>query len=112
MKTHNLIETPAPVLHTPGPWHASAAGLVTAPNQPRALAYVYHADFNAFVGGSADMAARETAANGYLIAAAPDLLAALQACAYELEEAADRPNARRYAAEQARAAIARAMGGA
>lgn len=55
-------------LHTPGPWHAQARTVYSS--ERRALAVVWS---NGFTGGAA-----EADANLNLIAAAPELLAALR----------------------------------
>ena len=103
--------------HTPGPWHFSASlGKPTnhAVYERRALRTV--------VNLAPEFGLRESEANARLIAAAPDLLAALAGCAAALKEAgkdfavanrhAARPNLYELHEQTARAAIARAKGGA
>lgn len=114
MKTNETtMSTENRTSHTPGPWTHTAAGLIQAPSQPRALAYVYVADYDACRGDSADRAARETEANARLIAAAPELLDQLvkmtDAYAKAMKDAgvSHYPEAL-FVVRQARSAIARA----
>mgnify|MGYP007112880801 CR=1 FL=1 len=113
MKTITEVPAPTSPAHTPGPWTI----LPNTPHFVRAMhpaegmqpvATVYHFD-------------GELAANARLIAAAPELLAALAGCADALREAgkdfaqanklAARPNLYELHERSARAAIAKAKGG-
>lgn len=81
--------------HTPGPWEVEGIGQVIVPNRPpawRTLADVYgeHGD------------EEQADADAHLIAAAPDLLAALEALLPHLEDA--------RMDDGAKAAIAKARG--
>ena len=109
--------------HTPGPWSLSASF-------DRVERRVKHGDNPPLVWGIASgisahpdyMPRAEQIANARLIAAAPDLLAALAGCADALREAgkdfaqanklAARPNLYELHERCARAAIAKATGGA
>lgn len=100
-------------MHTPGPWTVKPrerdghADTIIAPNG-RAFVQVGTHEAEEQV---LDYPHENTqTANARLIAAAPELLEALKVALYELEEIAERPNARRYAAEASRAALAKAEG--
>jgi len=107
MKTNTEIPVPTSPAHTPGPWHLNPRGWV--------------------VQSTGDIVTRlecsdNKEADARLIAAAPDLLAALAGCADALREAgkdfaqanklAARPNLYELHEQAARAAIAKATGGA
>lgn len=81
--------------HTPGPWMATPRGYVILTDRSADIANVTSAN-----GDDVMMA------NASLIAAAPDLLAALEYIITEAEL-----NGCRYSLAQARAAIAKARGG-
>ena len=89
--------------HTPGPWHVdSKRGIAAAPDPHFWLAEVY----------SGGVGVKVADANGRLIAAAPELLAALQdlSDAVATDRAADTiPGLYQYVIK-ARAAIAKAKG--
>ena len=105
--------SPAPRQHTPGPWSLS-------PSFDRVERRVQHGDNPPLVWGIASginsahpdyLPRAEQIANARLIAAAPDLLAAL----IEMLEASERPVHERWLSNvrsHARAAIAKATGGA
>ena len=95
-------------MHTPGPWTVDPKTLaIYAPDRHGHAAAVRVAEC-----GRTLLPAAEIAANAALIAAAPDLLAALQALVGEadLGEIDNEDNAR-LLLDWARAAIARATGG-
>ena len=106
MKTITEIPVPTRPEHTPGPW--------TVDNQ-----YIHGPDGIRFLAVAGDGAGQ---ANARLIAAAPTLLEALAGCADALREAgkdfaqanklAVRPNLYELHERAARAAIAKAKGGA
>lgn len=91
--------------HTPGPWATIDGAEVYPESGPAA-----HVELARVVGpwsGSSWYGPAEAAANGRLIAAAPELLAALRQCADRLGEMDCGPEL-----EAARAAIAKAEGAA
>ena len=110
-----LRPTPGP--HTPGPWsvvgeQANFAGyLLTSYNDQR---HIYSAVDKKSGGTGCVAVVASSSANAHLIAAAPELLAALQTCRNVLAGIAVgdldtvRPDSRALAA--ARAAIAKAQG--
>jgi hypothetical protein len=88
--------------HTPGPWAADQTGLVTAGKNRLHIAQTMTTGMGYAVG-----------ANAALIAAAPDLLAALHATMRALGDlpSTQKPGTRTRAAyDDARAAIAKATG--
>jgi hypothetical protein len=85
--------------HTPGPWHVSNVGWIASPFETICSLYA--------VKGQ-----REAQANGLLIAAAPDLLAALRDCLAYMENDIGGPDCCRPERVQAHAAIAKATGAA
>ena len=106
--------------HTPGPWQALVSGctraIATSNEAPKqATICRLFTESDSFVPG-------EPEANALLIASAPELLAALAGCADALREAgkdfaqanrlAARPNLYELHERAARAAIAKAKGGA
>ena len=89
-------------MHTPGPWSAGRA----IPEDNTVSRIVRAGDDHIAVIMDLDGAAQEAADNARLIAAAPDLLAALQWALSQIEDSLDPDH--RAALESARAAIARA----
>ena len=91
--------------HTPGPWtHIPGGFTIKAPSD--------HHSFQLIASLSTGMKTRsEVEANARLIAAAPDLLEALQTIAGYLDDTAA-CNSDKAMASTARAAIAKATGGA
>lgn len=105
--------------HTPGPWeidHDSTGLIVMAENRPVCIHSQQYRDSPLYSEEQAEEVPcdDEVLANGLLIVAAPDLLAALQACADYLdcipESAAGGDDEALRLCKQARAAIARAEG--
>ena len=84
--------------HTPGPWYVEAE---TTPGQ-------FGTDWIIRNQRKHHIAKVSLSTDAPLIAAAPDLLAALELCERALEERG--PEAEQYAAKTARAAIAKAKG--
>ena len=95
-------------MHTPGPWTVDPKTLaVYAPDRHGHAAAVRVAEC-----GRTLLPAAEIAANAALVAAAPDLLAALQALVGEADLGeVDHDDGTRALLAQARTAIARATGG-
>ena len=95
------------MMHTPGPWTVDPKTFaVYAPDRHGHAAAVRVAQ-----RGLAPLPAAEIAANAALMAAAPDLLAALQALVGEADLGEiDQDDGTRALLAQARAAIARATG--
>ena len=92
-------------MHTPGPWTVDPKTLaVYAPDRHGHAAAVRIAEC-----GRTLLPAAEIAANAALVAAAPDLLAALQWALWQIEDSLDPDH--RAALESARAVAARATGG-
>ena len=92
-------------MHTPGPWTVDPRTLaVYAPDRHGHAAAVRVAEC-----GRTLLPAAEIHANAALVAAAPDLLAALQWALSQIEDSLDPDH--ETALESARAAIARATGG-
>jgi hypothetical protein len=99
--------------HTQGSWQASTVGTVTT-TDGSPICTVF-AEGNGFLCGNASKIRETAQANAYLIASAPDLLAALRCCVDELDwrrrdsrEAVSGPCP---ILVSARAAIAKATGG-
>ena len=84
--------------HTPGPWYTMGAGVYTGSAQNDNIAHIATAHFYGVPG--------DPMANARLIAAAPELLAALQL----LVRGDGQPDECARAMRAARAAIARATG--
>lgn len=99
--------------HTPGPWEVSIGNdyAVTAEAYPKAYPHHYKSDdlgeYLAYVGNRAEDFGK---ANARLIAAAPDMLEALEVMLQE-PWLTDSDKPKHWAQEQARAAIAKAKGG-
>ena len=112
-----ITEIPAPTRpsHTPGPWDVEPKGSRNFVDGAAGLAVAY-------LGWAGVRERSEIEANARLIAAAPELLEALAGCADALREAgkdfaranklAARPNLYELHERNARAAIAKAKGGA
>ena len=84
--------------HTPGPWRVTTAKVMA--ENGRAICLIENRKLHEGF--------QESSANACIIAAAPDLLAALRLCERALEERD--AEAEEHAAKAARAAIAKATG--
>ena len=103
----------ADVKHTPGPWTVTADGagwyIEATPERGHSLAFIASPEFQE----EPDTSASEAEANASLIAAAPDLLEALQWLVDILPDPdLDNDELQRTWTRRARAAIAKATGGA
>lgn len=86
--------------HTPAPWHVYGYEIGTAPDETIAVVC-------ALSGNDGDS---EEDANARLIAAAPELLAALETLLWQVERTDDLPEEVEEMLSDARAAIAKAKG--
>ena len=103
----------ADVKHTPGPWAVDSDGsgwyIEATPERGHSLAFIASPEFQE----EPDTSASEAEANARLIAAAPDLLEALQWLVDILPDPdLDNDELQRTWTRRARAAIAKATGGA
>lgn len=104
--------------HTPGPWHHQTA-FGTIYSQATCVTNAVASVLTKKNAGGSDVKDAEAVANGNLIAAAPDLLEALKTALSALQSASDSvawhaglAKQNDSATEAARAAIAKAEGGA
>lgn len=86
---------------TPGPWHGKDVAICRQDSAGLQLGFI--------MTGSESRAA-EGLANAYLIAAAPELLEALQVSVSVIKNMADPSQSKTFALELANAAIAKALG--
>jgi hypothetical protein len=92
--------------HTPGPWEAHGCTIYTSDRWLDGTNYGAQRIAQSYRDDSDAMPSTEEYANAVLIAAAPDLLAALKQCYSDLQRYA--PNS--TGSVQARAALAKAQG--